>query len=80
MTSRERLLKTLRHQEPDRVPFDLSSTPVTGIHHLAYRWLRGVWIGLGEGVPLRYIILYFCAAELMPVLLAVHAWRGTSTE
>ena len=47
---------------------------------LAYRWLRGVWIGLGEGVPPRYIILYFCAAELMPVLLAVHAWRGTSTE
>ncbi|HPF90480.1 MAG TPA: DUF4271 domain-containing protein [Flavobacteriales bacterium] len=47
---------------------------------LVYRWLRGVWIGLGEGVPLRYIILYFCAAELMPVLLAVHAWRGPSTE
>ena len=47
---------------------------------LVYRWLRGVWIGLGEGIPLRYIIIYFCAAELMPVLLAVHTWRGPSTE
>ena len=44
---------------------------------LLYRWLRGVWIGLGEGVPLRYIILYFCAAELTPVLLVVAHWRST---
>lgn len=42
---------------------------------LLYRWLRGAWIGMGEGVPLRYIILYFCAAEAMPLLLAVHALR-----
>lgn len=44
---------------------------------LLYRWLRGVWIGLGEGVPFRYIILYFCAAELMPVLLVIDHWRST---
>lgn len=42
---------------------------------LLYRWVRGAWIGMGEGVPLRYIILYFCAAEAMPLLLAVHALR-----
>ncbi len=46
---------------------------------LLYRWLRGVWIGLGEGVPLRYIILYFCAAELIPVLLVIDHWRNTSS-
>ena len=40
MTSRERILKTLRHEEPDHVPYDLSSTPVTGIHAVAYRRLR----------------------------------------
>jgi uroporphyrinogen decarboxylase len=40
MTSRERLLTALNHQEPDRVPFDLSSTQVTGIHVVAYRGLR----------------------------------------
>jgi uroporphyrinogen decarboxylase len=40
LTSRERLLKTLAHQEPDRVPLDLGSTQVTGIHVLAYHRLR----------------------------------------
>jgi uroporphyrinogen decarboxylase len=30
----------LNHQEPDRVPFDLGSTQVTGIHVGAYRSLR----------------------------------------
>jgi uroporphyrinogen decarboxylase len=37
---RERLLTALDHREPDRVPFDLGSTYVTGIHYLAYRSLR----------------------------------------
>lgn len=40
MNSRERLLAALDHREPDRVPFDLGSTQVTGIHVLAYRNLR----------------------------------------
>jgi uroporphyrinogen decarboxylase len=40
MTSRERLLTALNHQEPDRIPFDLGSTQVTGIHVVAYRRLR----------------------------------------
>jgi len=34
------LLTTLNHREPDRVPFDLGSTQVTGIHVVAYRDLR----------------------------------------
>jgi len=34
------LLTTLNHSEPDRVPFDLGSTQVTGIHLAAYRNLR----------------------------------------
>jgi len=40
MNSRERLLTTLNHREPDRVPFDMGSTQVTGIHTVAYRALR----------------------------------------
>ena len=40
MKSRERILAALNHQEPDRVPFDLGSTQVTGIHTVAYRALR----------------------------------------
>lgn len=47
MTSRERILTALRHQEPDRVPYDLSSTPVTGIHAVAYGRLRRA-LGLPE--------------------------------
>jgi uroporphyrinogen decarboxylase len=45
MTSKERMLKTLRHEEPDRVPFDLNSTLVSGIHHIAYNNLRD-YLGL----------------------------------
>ena len=40
MNSRERLLTALAHREPDRIPFDLGSTQVTGIHVVAYRRLR----------------------------------------
>ena len=40
MNGRERILAALNHQEPDRVPFDLGSTQVTGIHTVAYRGLR----------------------------------------
>jgi len=38
MTSRERLLTALNHQEPDRVPIDLGGNQ-TGIHRLAYEAL-----------------------------------------
>lgn len=40
MNSRQRLLAALDHREPDRVPLDLGSTQVTGIHIVAYRNLR----------------------------------------
>lgn len=38
MTSRERVLAALNHQQPDRVPRDLGGV-VTGIHRVAYRRL-----------------------------------------
>jgi uroporphyrinogen decarboxylase len=38
MTSRERLLKALNHEEPDRVPIDLGGNQ-TGIHKFAYEEL-----------------------------------------
>jgi hypothetical protein len=31
MLARDRVLTALNHEEPDRVPIDLGSTPVTGI-------------------------------------------------
>ena len=42
LTSRQRLLAALDHREPDRIPLDLGSTQVTGIHTIAYRRLRQV--------------------------------------
>jgi len=40
MNSRERVLRALDHQEPDRVPFDLGGTGLTTIHVTAYQNLR----------------------------------------
>jgi uroporphyrinogen decarboxylase len=50
MNSRERLLATLNHREPDRIPFDLGSTQVTGIHVVAYCNLRA-YLGLPPVEP-----------------------------
>ncbi len=50
MTSRERLLTALDHREPDRIPYDLGSTQVTGIHVVAYRRLRA-YLGLPAVEP-----------------------------
>jgi uroporphyrinogen decarboxylase len=47
MNSRERVLTALNHKEPDRVPFDLGGTVVTGIQAKAYRRLRQ-YLGLPE--------------------------------
>ncbi len=40
MTSRERVIAALEHREPDRLPLDLGSTIVTGIHCQALTELR----------------------------------------
>ena len=50
MTSRERVLTALNHQEPDRVPVDLASTQVTAISLKAYQNLRR-FLGLPETNP-----------------------------
>ncbi len=51
MNSRERLLTTMNFQEPDRVPFDLGSTQVTGINEIAYRNLRKAY-----GLPDKEVV------------------------
>jgi uroporphyrinogen decarboxylase len=40
MNSRERILKTINHEEPDMVPYDLGSTQLTGISAVACKKLR----------------------------------------
>ncbi len=48
MTSRERLLASIAHREPDRIPVDLGSTPSSGISAIAYGRLK-VHLGLSGG-------------------------------
>ena len=40
MKSRERILLTLKHEEPDRVPIDLGGMRSSGIHAIAYNKLK----------------------------------------
>ena len=40
LTSRDRVLQALNHQEPDRIPFDLGGTGLSTIHVTAYQNLR----------------------------------------
>ena len=37
MTGRERILATLRHEEPDRVPLDIGGANACGIMLTAYK-------------------------------------------
>ncbi len=67
----------IAYHEPWRNPLQVAGLALLAIT-VFYRWVRGAWIGLGEGVPAGYIILYFCAAEIVPVLLAYHALRQSS--
>lgn len=50
MTSRERVLNTIKHVEPDKIPIDLGASTVTGISAIAYNKLKE---RLGLNVPTR---------------------------
>ena len=50
MNSRERVLTTLNHREPDRIPFDMGGTVLTGINVKAYAALRD-YLGLPQIEP-----------------------------
>ena len=47
---RDRLHLALQHKEPDRIPFDLASTQVTGISRIAYTRLCN-HLGMGTQEP-----------------------------
>jgi len=48
MTPRERVLASIAHREPDRVPVDLGSTPSSGISAIAYHRLKR-YLGITAG-------------------------------
>lgn len=56
MTSRERVLAALRHEEADRVPIDVGAFRSTGIHAGTYARLRS-HLGLTPGRPRLYDLM-----------------------
>jgi len=69
MNSKERVLASLNHQQPDKIPLDLGATPVTGIHVLAVENLRKHY-GL-EQKPIRVIEPYQMLGEIEDDLMEI---------
>ena len=67
MTSRARLLLTLNHREPDRVPVDLGSTSVSGIMVGPYAELRRA-LGVNGSLPHVSDLLQMLGEVEIPVL------------
>jgi hypothetical protein len=63
MNSRERVAKALSHEQPDRVPVDIGSTAVTGIHVSALTRLRDAVLGSGRD-PVKVIEPYQMLGEV----------------
>lgn len=59
MNSRDRVLTTVNHKEPDRVPLDLGGNQ-TGIHHIAYRKLLDFY-GIEEDVQIMDVVQQLAA-------------------
>jgi hypothetical protein len=66
-TSRENFVKTINHQQPDKVVVDFGSTAVTGIHVLIVEKLREYY-GL-EKKPVKVIEPYQMLGEIDPELI-----------
>lgn len=69
MNSKERVIATLNHQQPDRIAVDFGATPVTGIHVLAIENLRKHY-GL-EQKPIRVTEPYQMLGEIDDVLMEI---------
>lgn len=61
MTSRERVLRAINHQEPDRVPIDLAATRQSGISASSYHRLKK---HLGLNTPTQLVDLIQMLAEV----------------
>ena len=84
-TPRRRVLETLNHKEPDRVPIDLGGMLSTGIHAIAYAKLKE-HLGL-RGGAIRVLdtfqflaipeepVLKFVWADVRPLIREPKEWR-----
>lgn len=62
MNSRKRIITALSHNQPDRIPIDFGSTPVSGIHVLPIYKLRSA-LGL-KNIPVKMIEPYQMLGEI----------------
>ena len=70
-TSRQRVIKALHHQEPDRVPLDLGASAVTGMHvSSVYRLRQALRLDL-PGSPVKVVEPYQMLGEIAPDLMDV---------
>jgi hypothetical protein len=69
MNSRERVQLALNHQETDRIPLDLGSSPVTGMHVQSVYKLRQA-LGLDPpGTPVKIVEPFQSLGEIKPDLM-----------
>lgn len=68
LSSRERVLTALEHEEPDRVPLDLGGSPTTGMHVSTVYALRQA-LGLDPpGTPVKVVEPFQMLGEIAPDL------------
>jgi hypothetical protein len=71
MNSRERVLTTLNHQQPDRLPLDLGGSAVTGMHASSVYKLRQALKLDAPGTPVKVVEPYQVLGEIKPDLMKV---------
>src|SRR5512135_2335324 len=69
MNSRERVVRTLNHQEPDRVPLDVGGSPTTGMQASSVYRLRQALQLDPPGTPVKVIEPFQMLGEIKPDLL-----------
>jgi uroporphyrinogen decarboxylase len=71
MTSRDRVLAALRHEEADRVPIDLGAMRSSGIHAIAYNRLKA-HVGIQGGQTLLFDIMQQLAQPELSIVERFH--------
>ncbi len=70
MDSRKRVAAAINHQEPDRVPLDLGSSPVTSMHVSSVYKLRQAYKLDPPGTPVKVVEPYQMLGEIKSDLIA----------
>lgn len=45
---------------------------IVSLIHLAIRWIKGIIVSFLKGIPIYYIILYFCTLEILPIFVGYY--------